>query len=143
MGMVNYCRAGAVLCLLAFVLLWPRLGRSHGALAIGLPDSVAGHGIAMGASWNMPTVDAARRRALEECSGFQLAPAKTRALCRVVRTFSRQCISFATDPEEGASGWGWAVAQDLTDAEMNALRACRSTMLEFCVVTVAHCDTTP
>jgi hypothetical protein len=143
MRMVNYACAGAVLCLHAFVFLSPRLAWGHGALAIGLPDSVADHGIAMGVSWNMPNVEAARKRALEECSGFQLAPVKTRALCKVVRTFSRQCVSFATDPKEGSPAWGWAVTKTLREAEMNALRSCKGTMMDFCIVTVAQCDTTP
>lgn len=137
------CRGYALLILLAFGMVFPDSARGYGALAIGLPEDVAEDGIAIGVSWNMPTPDTARSQALEQCLDFKTAPAKTRALCQVVRTYSRQCISVATDPEPGTEGWGWAVADSTSAAEMRSLRWCRSTMLQFCVITVAGCDASP
>ena len=136
------CATG-VLLLLALETLSPRLVWGHGALAIGLPDDVAQDGLAIGVSWDMPTPDAARSQALQQCLDFKIAPEKTRALCRVIRTYRRQCVSIATDPEPGMAGWGWAIADTIGDADARALRLCRTTLLQFCLIAVAGCDTRP
>lgn len=142
MGIVKDRRAHSVLCLLAFAMLSPRLAWGHGALAIGIPDSVANDGFAIGFSWNTPTADIARVDALRACLDLKTASANARGLCRVVTTFSRQCFSVATD-HAGGAGWGWAVGRTIVDAEMNALRSCKSTVRQSCLIAAARCDTTP
>lgn len=129
------------LCVLLLALLSSGKVSAHGALAIGVPESVALDGLAMGFSWNKPTPDLASVDALRSCLDLKTAPAKARALCRVVSNFSRQCISIASDP--GGAGWGWAVALTIRDAQAKALGSCVPTASRSCVIAATHCDTSP
>jgi hypothetical protein len=110
-------------------------------LAIGIPDSVRNEGLSMGFTWDKPSTDIARVEALRSCLDLKNASMRARGLCRVVTTFSRQCISIATDP--GGDGWGWAVEPNIAEAEKKALRSCVSTVTKACTIAASHCDTTP
>lgn len=125
-------------------LSWPRAGAAEGALAIGLPGDVAKEGIAIGWVINSDSPDTAHERALRGCLDFKDAPATTRALCRVIKTFRGECVAIALDPEFGTPGVGWAVAASVHAAESDALAACASTAgsarREQCRVTVLRCD---
>ena len=136
-------RTGAALALLA-ALAWPRVGAAEGALAIGLPNDVAKEGIAIGWVINSDSPDTAHERALRGCLDFRDAPATTRALCRVIKTFRGECVAIALDPEAGTPGVGWAVADSMQAAETDALAACISTAgaarRQHCKVTVLRCD---
>jgi hypothetical protein len=122
------------------VMLGPQAVWGFGAVAVGVPASVRDDGIAMGIAWNLPTAEAAAAAAHRECTQFTLAPMKTRALCKVVRTFERQCASIASDPAPGGEEWGWAVADTAHAAEERALRSCKTSLLKFCVIAVTGCD---
>jgi hypothetical protein len=126
--------------LLAAVTLCPSSGWAFGALALGVPESVRDQGIAMGVSWNLPTAQSAESEARRQCADFHTAPAKTRALCKVVRTFERQCVAIASDPAPGGEDWGWAVANSASDAEARALRSCKTSHLHFCIIAASGCD---
>ena len=123
---------------------WPRAGAADGALAIGLPRDVANEGIAIGWVINSDSEATAHERALRGCLDFKDAPATTRVLCKVIKTFRGQCVAIALDPEEGTPGVGWAVAASVQAAETDALAACVSTAgaerKQHCKVTVSVCD---
>lgn len=123
------------------------VARADGAIAVGLPQDVAKDGVAIGTSWNYANPDGANARAMQECLSFQDAPADTRKLCRIVQTFSRECVAVAIDPEAGTPGVGWSVAATQPTAEDTAILNCRNTAgperQEHCKVTVSHCDGTP
>jgi hypothetical protein len=125
-------------------MAWPGLAAADGAIAVGLPRSVAKEGVALGTSWNYPTPEGARARALQECLSFMDAPPDTRKLCKVLQTFTRECVAIAIDPAAGTPGVGWAVAPTMDNAQSSALRRCQDTAgasrRQFCKVTVTHCD---
>lgn len=133
----------AAVALLA-VAAWPRAGAADGALAIGLPRDVAKEGIAIGWVINSDSEGSAHERALRGCLDFKDAPATTRALCKVIKTFRGECVAIALDPEDGTPGVGWAVAMSMQAAETDALAACVSTAgaerQQHCKVTVLRCD---
>ena len=133
----------AAVVLLA-VAAWPRAGAADGALAIGLPRDVAKEGIAIGWVINSDSEGSAHERALRGCLDFKDAPATTRALCKVIKTFRGECVAIALDPEDGTPGVGWAVAMSMQAAETHALAACASTAgaerRQHCKVTVSRCD---
>src|SRR5215470_8991170 len=125
---------------LVAILAWPRAGVAEGALAIGLPGDVAKEGVAIGWVINSDS-ETAHERALRGCLDFKDAPANTRALCRVIKTFRGECVAIAIDPESGTPGVGWAVAISMQAAETDALAACARTAgaarQQFCRITVA------
>jgi hypothetical protein len=129
---------------LAAILAWPQTGAAEGALAIGLPGDVANEGVAIGWVINSDSEGTAHERALRGCLDFKDAPANTRALCRVIKTFRGECVAIALDPESGTPGVGWAVAISMQAAETDALAACARTAgaarQQFCRVTVLRCD---
>lgn len=131
-------------CLLssAALVLWSGAAGAHGALAIGVPDSVTLDGISVGFSWNAPSEDHARIDALKSCLDLKTAPAKARALCAVVSTFRHRCFSVAID-HPGGAGWGWAVESTVRQAEMKALQSCKSTLQKTCLIAFAQCDVSP
>lgn len=122
----------------------PGAADAEGALAVGLPEKVEKDGVALGTSWNYDTRDGAEARALKECLNFMDAPANTRALCKVIRTFKKECAAIALDPKAGTPGVGWAIRPETKDAEAAALEECKKTAgknrVKFCVVTTSKCD---
>jgi uncharacterized protein DUF4189 len=136
-------RRVAAVALLA-ALVWPRAVAAEGALAIGLPKDVANEGIAIGWVVNSDSADTAHERALRGCLDFYDAPATTRLLCKVVKTFRGECVAIALDPEAGTPGVGWAIAVSERAASTDALAACASTAgadrRQHCKVTVSRCD---
>jgi uncharacterized protein DUF4189 len=135
------------LLLLVLALVYPAAAGAHGAVAIGLPPDVAKAGIALGISWDYPTSAEAEAGALRRCRDFKDAPESTRALCKIYRTYSRQCVAVALDPKDGTPGWGWATAETLPDAENRAMAMCKDTAgadrVGYCELTVKRCDTRP
>jgi hypothetical protein len=129
---------------LAAILAWPQTSVAEGALAIGLPGDVANEGVAIGWVINSDSKGTAHERALRRCLDFTDAPADTRALCRVIKTFRGECLAIAIDPESGTPGVGWAVAISMPAAETDALAACARTAgaarQQYCRVTVSGCD---
>ena len=138
-----WSRMVAAVGLLA-ALAWPQTGVAEGALAIGLPGDVANEGVAIGWVINSDSEGTAHERALRGCLDFKDAPADTRALCRVIKTFRGECVAIALDPESGTPGVGWAIAISMQAAETNALGACAATAgaarQQFCRITVLRCD---
>ncbi len=112
---------------LAATFLWPNIAAADGALAIGLPPSVAKDGFAYGYTFNIPDSDKARERALEACRTSKAAPDSARSLCRLIGSFHDECVAIAMDPEDGTPGVGWAIAKDKQTAERRALDTCAAT----------------
>ena len=135
------CRSAVFLSLLVLAVASPSSGWAHGALAIGIPESVRLNGFAIGFAWNKSTPDLARVDALRACLDLKTAPLQARGLCRVVTTFSRQCMSIANDPD--GAGWGWAVEATREAAQAKALGSCVSTARKSCSIAATECDTTP
>jgi hypothetical protein len=96
---------------------------SAGAVAIGEPADVAKDGVSMGYNSNKTTMDEAKARALAKCKTNSSVPSK--ALCKIVATFSNQCAVEAIDPRAGTPGFGWAIADNAQDAQKQAMANCR------------------
>ncbi|HJQ58890.1 MAG TPA: DUF4189 domain-containing protein [Vineibacter sp.] len=132
---------GLVLCAL---LLSPQPVVAEGALAVGLPANVAKDGVAIGYVVNRSNRADAESTALEECRKTQAAPPQARALCKVVESFSRQCVSIAMDPKDGTPGVGWAIAPTRSGAEAGAMMKCVETAgldrAQHCELQATRCD---
>jgi hypothetical protein len=117
---------------------------SAGALAIGEPKHIEKGGVAVGFAYNYANKDAAEAEALKRCLAFKGAPAATRVLCKVVKSYESQCHAIALDPKDGTPGFGWAVMTEQAKADEAALDNCRRTAgksrVEFCKVTKSACD---
>ena len=100
--------------------------------------------MAIGWVINSDSERTAQERALRVCNDFKDAPATTRALCKVMKTFRGECVAIALDPEAGTPGVGWAVAVNMQAAESDAMAGCAATAgdarRQFCKVTVLRCD---
>ncbi len=122
---------------------------AYGALAIGEPDDVAKDGLAMGWSADIATEEAASAEALNWCkAGGEPKPkAETGALCKVVLTFTYQCVGIALDQTPHTPGRGWALAATKEEAAAAALDACKATAGAgregFCEITINDCDVEP
>jgi hypothetical protein len=128
-------------CGLMVAALLPSIAHGYGAVAIGIPESVARDGFSIGFVWDKPRADIARVEALRACVDLKTVPLEARGYCKVVTTFSRQCISIANDP--GGSGWGWAVEASASAAQAQALKSCVSTVKKSCVIAASECDKAP
>ncbi|HTQ12635.1 MAG TPA: DUF4189 domain-containing protein [Rhizomicrobium sp.] len=132
---------------IAALLLHMNSALAHGALAVGQPSSVANGGVAVGYTWNYDSEGDAQADALKQCLSYMDAPDSTRALCKVVRVFSHQCVAIALDPNVGTEGFGWAVADTESEASDRALQICKDTdgpeHANDCSVPAYKCDQTP
>jgi hypothetical protein len=130
--------------LVAFLAGPPSSATAAGAVAIGEPKHIAKGGVAVGFAYNFASKDTAEIEALKLCLAFKGAPATTRALCKVVKSYENQCHSIALDPKDGTPGFGWAVMTEQGKADEAALDNCRRTAgksrVEFCKVTKSGCD---
>ncbi|HEY1632151.1 MAG TPA: DUF4189 domain-containing protein [Rhizomicrobium sp.] len=131
----------------AAVLLQSQTASPHGAIAVGQPSSVADGGVAVGYTWNYDNAGQAEADALKQCLSYMDAPDSTRALCKVVSSFSRKCVAISLDPNTGTEGFGWAVDATMSAASDRALAICRdsdgATNAAACNVPAQKCDTTP
>ena len=136
-------RIGLALVALAFATLSLTQASAEGALALGQPKEIARHGIAIGMADGLKTTTAAAKDALQMCKSSDVQKS-TRALCRVVRTFSKQCSAVAMDPKVGTPGFGWAIAKTETAAASQALANCKATAgfgrRNACRVAGTSCD---
>jgi len=143
MGGTSIFRIGCIIC----VATWSGSALSEGALAVGVPLSVAQDGYAIGIAVNLATADEASRKALGWCHHLKGVSKKARSRCRLITTFHHQCVAEANDPKPGTSGVGWAVAADKETAERVALANCVDTAgrgrRKRCVIASSACDTTP
>lgn len=117
---------------------------SFGAVAVAEPSDVSKDGYSSGISYNFRTTVEAEERAQRECATTADAPAETRKLCKVVRTFENQCVAVALDPQAGTPGAGWALGETLVVARRNALERCEETAGSDrrgeCRITAEGCD---
>ena len=123
--------------------LSPATARAEGAIALGLPSDVARDGVAVGWAVRQPAGQASGV-ALQQCRTVTDAPPATRELCRVLRTFTGDCIAVAIDPGDGTPGFGWAIAASKSEADAAAMRACQETAgadrRGFCRIGASDCD---
>lgn len=113
---------------------------AEGALAVGVTSDLS-EGSAVGYAFDRTTREKATAEALKECQTTDVGTAKTRARCRVVATFKREC--FAVAMTQTAPGFGWATGPDKATAEQRAITACRPTAGRgsLCKVATSGCDT--
>jgi hypothetical protein len=133
----------ALTCMFYFLQMHP--SDAEGAIAIGTTGDMIKDGVAAGTTVNKPTKEEARAAALKDCQGF--LPAKLAAKqCKVITTFTRQCVASAFDPKAGTPGAGLAIGPDKEGAEALALALCQASAgkdrLKYCVVMVASATTT-
>jgi hypothetical protein len=130
--------------LIAVVSLQSYDARGEGALALGIPKSVASDGFAFGYSIKKDTPSSAREDALRRCQNTEEGSKAARALCRIVETFSGKCLAIAMDPKAGTPGIGWSIDDDILSAEARAMSQCRATAGAdregFCKVDKSACD---
>ncbi len=112
-----------------------------GALVVGIPQDVAKNGFSAGLNSDMRSKSAARNDAMAQCRSGAGASASTRALCKVVKTYSNQCAVIAADPRPRRAGVGWAVAASSKTAGTQAVQQCRQTGgSQWCKVIAVACD---
>jgi len=129
------------------VLLQNQAASPHGAIAVGQPSSVANDGVAVGYTWNYDNSGQAEADALKQCLSYLDAPDSTRALCKVVSSFSHKCVAIALDPNTGTEGFGWAVDTSMSAAADRALSICKESdgpaNAGACNVPAQKCDVQP
>lgn len=117
---------------------------ASGAIAIGQPANIAKNGVAAGMSGDFKTPKAAQQDAIKQCKAGTEAPASTRALCKVVQSYSNKCAAIAADPGANRPGFGWAIGAGSASASQVALNKCRATAGLFrgqaCKVIAVSCD---
>lgn len=118
-------RIGFALVAMMFATLTWTPASAEGAIAIGTTNLVK-DGIAVGLSTDLGTSRAASRDAITQCKNSGVK-ASTRALCRVVKTFSGQCAAVAMDPKPGTPGFGVALGTTSKQAQKAALASCNNT----------------
>jgi len=111
-----------IVMLLAAAL--PAAASAEGALALGIPPDISASGAAIGWSINKPDGRRAMDSAMEECLRTPQVAPQVRAMCKPVRSFHRECIAIAIDPQAGTAGFGWALFPTAAAAERQALDAC-------------------
>jgi hypothetical protein len=135
--------------ILATVLLWASVGyisssRAEGAVAIGMPGGDPNKGFRWSIYVDNPDASAL---ALKDCHASKY-PA-TGAACKVISTFSDQCVAIAVngDLQAPISAVGWAFAPDSATAIDRALAQCnakRKKGSKACVIDnkdqIAFCD---
>jgi hypothetical protein len=136
----SFARAVTLLCLVAE----STSALAAGALAVGQTGNIRKDGLAIGFAVNRATKDRAEADALKQCLDFKAAPDRTRALCKIVQVYEKQCVAVALDPKNGTPGAGWAVMATKAEADNSAMGRCRDTAgksrATFCAITVSRCD---
>jgi Domain of unknown function (DUF4189) len=131
-------RCVATIAVTVVAMLQANASLADGAVAVGLPSDVARDGFAVGHQVNAPDMETARKEAIAGCQRSIGASEKAKTLCKIVATFQNQCFAVAIDPKDGTPGVGWAIEQDSTLAEKEAVAQCRTTAgtgrEQFCVV---------
>jgi hypothetical protein len=147
MGSFSFGRASALLfaALLGIVLLQPHRAAAEGAIAVGQPKDVAKDGYAYAYSTGKADMQTARTEALETCRKPGSGKSdQGRKLCKVVGTFTSECIAVAMDPKAGTPGVGWAIGGTLQLAEAQAITRCKATAGarrgEYCKIDNSRCD---
>ena len=121
-------------------------GLADGAVAIGVPKSVARDGVAQGYSIRAKTPEDAKKVAMDYCKDVTKSSKAAVALCKVVKVFQDQCVAFALDPQPGTPGYGWGLGPDKGAAEQAALGMCFDTAgadrRQYCKALSSDCDGT-
>ena len=140
-------RANLVLfaALLGIALLQPHRATAEGAIAVGQPKDVAKEGYAYAYSTGKVDTKTATTEALETCRKPGNGKSdQGRKLCKVVGTFTNQCVAVAMDPGKGTPGVGWAIGGTLQLARDQAIEKCKATAgagrQESCVIDNSRCD---
>jgi Domain of unknown function (DUF4189) len=137
-----------VLVILMLLFCWltsASPGLAYGALAAGVPDSVAQDGVSQQYWVGAGTPEGAAASALRACRDSKSSSSQAAvSRCQIVRTFSNQCVATSLDPEPGTPGYGWGVADDKDGAEREAIVMCYETSpadrTQYCKVTSSACD---
>jgi Domain of unknown function (DUF4189) len=98
---------------------------ADGAVAVGSTGDVVKDGIAFGMAVNEPTKEAAAEVAVSRCQTFEARAVAER--CKVVATFTGECVAVAYDPKSGTPGAGWGVGPNQFLANQRAVAMCEET----------------
>ncbi|MGH6992368.1 MAG: DUF4189 domain-containing protein [Caulobacteraceae bacterium] len=122
----------------------PAAAAAASAFAAGVPDDVAGQGLALGEAHNYPTREEAEARALADCRQAPNSTPTARSLCKIVDHFDDRCLGLSMDPKDGTPGWGWSIADASDAAHDGALAMCRASSsadrAPYCIITSTNCD---
>lgn len=117
---------------------------ASGAIAIGEPPDVAKDGLAVGIVVNMASEAKAAETALTNCRSFKEVSQSTRDLCKVVKTFTGECVATAYDPKPSTPGWGWSTGFTKFVAADVAMANCRlsagADRARYCAAATTMCD---
>lgn len=138
---------GGAVALLCWLMVGASPVRAEGVLAVGVTKDVARDGFVIGYSVNKATLEAARERAMSSCRNVRVENAEAaKKECKVVAEFRDKCVAIADDPQNGTTGFGWAVAASRGEAIAQALDMCRtassSARASYCRPAHASCDGT-
>lgn len=118
--------------------------QADGAIAVGKGGDVVKSGIAVGLSTDFRTAKGASTDALAQCRRSAQVKASTRALCKVVKTFKKQCAAVAFDPRPGKTGFGWGLGATKWQANAAAVASCNAAAGKgqqgFCKAFGSDCD---
>jgi hypothetical protein len=95
-----------------------------GAIAIGVPADVARDSISIWTAVKEAATDQATEKALAGCKAVGSNASK--ALCKIVATYSNQCAAAAFDLQSVTPGWGWAIADNSMAAKKQAMTNCHA-----------------
>lgn len=110
---------------LAILLLYSSSAMANGALAID-----RNKGAQYGFSYDYPSRQGARSRALQECG----------VGCSIVLEYSTGCAAYAADQAYGSTVYGWATAPDSSYAQSMAISECHNRGGSQCIVRVWGCN---
>jgi hypothetical protein len=138
----------AIAALVCIAMLQTHRATAEGAIAVGAPKDVAKDGYAYAYSTGKPDMQAARTEALETCRKPGSGKSEQgRNFCKVVGTFTNECVAVAMDPGTGTPGVGWAIGGTLKLAEANAMAQCKATAgagrQQYCKIDNSRCDGPP
>ncbi len=140
----SYLKIERVILIICFMIVASNSALAFAALAIGQSNSITKDGIALGHVFDKATKEQAEAEALSACKDFQRVKPAIRNLCKIIKTFEKQCLATALDPKAGTPGFGWAVMTEKASAESAAMEDCRSTAgksrVKFCKVDISFCD---
>lgn len=129
-GVVMRFRLLVSLLCVSFLLCLSRHASAEGAFAFG---QYGNGGWTAGVSHDLPTKDAARAEAMQDCINKGTN-------CRIRHTFTKTCFAYAVQ-NGSRNGWAYGTHPELDRAESAALSQCQ-TMGVSCTVHGSYCDNT-
>ena len=111
----------AALAVFAAAVGWASSSLAEGALALGMPENDPNRGFRWSIHVNTPDAGTV---AMQDCHAAKNP--KIGAACKLIRTFSDQCVAVAVnaDGPVPVSAAGWAIEKDSESARRAAIAMC-------------------